>query len=228
MGIVLDVVPNHMAADDANRYWADPSLRERILRPRPGTGGYRRFFDIDELAGVRQEDPEVFEETHELVLATGPRGAGRWAPGRPPGRAGRSRRVPRAAARATASSACGSRRSSIPASGCATGRCAAPSATSSSTTSARCSSIPPAKPALTALWEQVSGDRRAFGEVAHEAKLEQVRGPFAPRRRAARTRARRRSVPGGLDALGHALASLPVYRTYVDPGAAGSTTPIGA
>ena len=30
---------------------------------------------------------------------------------------------------------------------------------------------------LTALWEQVSGDTRSFGEVAHEAKLEQVRGP---------------------------------------------------
>ena len=32
---------------------------------------------------------------------------------------------------------------------------------------------------LTALWEQVSGDARPFGEVALEAKLEQVRGPFA-------------------------------------------------
>ena len=30
---------------------------------------YRRFFDIDDLAGVRQEDPEVFAETHELVLS---------------------------------------------------------------------------------------------------------------------------------------------------------------
>ena len=24
MGIVLDIVPNHMATDDANRYWARP------------------------------------------------------------------------------------------------------------------------------------------------------------------------------------------------------------
>ena len=70
MGIVLDIVPNHMAADDQNRFWADPELRERsssTSSPRPGV--YRRFFDIDELAGVRQEDPEVFEETHALVLA---------------------------------------------------------------------------------------------------------------------------------------------------------------
>ncbi|MBV9414240.1 MAG: hypothetical protein JO363_04600, partial [Solirubrobacterales bacterium] len=34
LGLILDVVPNHMAADDANRYWADPALRAK-------------FFDID-------------------------------------------------------------------------------------------------------------------------------------------------------------------------------------
>src|SRR5262245_7859586 len=30
---------------------------------------YRRFFDVNELVGVRQEDPEVFAATHALVLA---------------------------------------------------------------------------------------------------------------------------------------------------------------
>ena len=30
--------------------------------------GYRRFFDIDVLVGLRQEDPSVFAETHRLVL----------------------------------------------------------------------------------------------------------------------------------------------------------------
>ena len=68
LGIILDVVPNHMAADDANRYWADPSLREKFFDVDPETGLHRRFFDITELAGVRQEDPEVFAATHELVL----------------------------------------------------------------------------------------------------------------------------------------------------------------
>ena len=29
---------------------------------------YRRFFEIDTLAGVRQEDPAVFDRTHELIL----------------------------------------------------------------------------------------------------------------------------------------------------------------
>ncbi|MBV9366182.1 MAG: hypothetical protein JOY89_18240, partial [Solirubrobacterales bacterium] len=62
MGLVLDVVPNHMAADDANHYWADPSLREKFFDVEPSTGVYRRFFDIGDLAGVRQEDPGVFEE----------------------------------------------------------------------------------------------------------------------------------------------------------------------
>ena len=61
MGIVLDIVPNHMAAVDENPFWADPALRERFFDIDPATGCHRRFFDIDDLAGVRQEDPTVFE-----------------------------------------------------------------------------------------------------------------------------------------------------------------------
>ncbi len=98
-----------------------------------------------------------------------------------------------------------------------TGRCAGRSATSSSTTCAHCSSIPNGKPALTALWEQVSGDRRSFAEVAHEAKLEQVRGPFRQDVERLARELGDTELPGGIDALGHALASLTVYRTYVDP-----------
>src|SRR5690348_12695497 len=29
LGIVLDIVPNHMGTGDENRWWADPQLRER-------------------------------------------------------------------------------------------------------------------------------------------------------------------------------------------------------
>ena len=43
--------------------------REKFFDVEPSTGVYRRFFDIGDLAGVRQEDPEVFEETHALVFA---------------------------------------------------------------------------------------------------------------------------------------------------------------
>ena len=57
------------------------------------TGRHRRFFDIDHLAGVRQEDPEVFDETHELALRAGARRARRRAADRPPGRARRPGRA---------------------------------------------------------------------------------------------------------------------------------------
>src|SRR5687768_6905245 len=69
LGIVLDIVPNHMAADDANPYWADPERRRRFFDLDEVTGRHRRFFEIDHLAGVRQEDPEVFAETHKLALS---------------------------------------------------------------------------------------------------------------------------------------------------------------
>src|SRR5581483_4669550 len=35
LGVVLDIVPNHMATDEHNRFWTDPELR-------------RKFFDVDE------------------------------------------------------------------------------------------------------------------------------------------------------------------------------------
>src|SRR5205085_11465154 len=63
LGIVLDVVPNHMAADDANPYWADEERRAQFFDLDPATGRHRRFFDIDHLAGVRQAHREVFAET---------------------------------------------------------------------------------------------------------------------------------------------------------------------
>src|SRR5215212_10315584 len=68
LGLILDIVPNHMATDDANRYWSHPALREKFFDIDPVTGRHRRFFDIDHLAGVRQEDPDVFDETHRLAL----------------------------------------------------------------------------------------------------------------------------------------------------------------
>ena len=69
LGIILDVVPNHMGTGDENRWWADPEERVRVFDVDPETGHYRRFFDIDDLAGVRVEDPEVFELTHRKVLS---------------------------------------------------------------------------------------------------------------------------------------------------------------
>ena len=57
LDVLLDIVPNHMAASDENPFWADEALRERFFDIDPETGRHRRFFSIDELAGVRVGGP---------------------------------------------------------------------------------------------------------------------------------------------------------------------------
>ena len=201
-----------MATDDANRYWADPALRTRFFDIDERTGRHRRFFDVDHLAAVRQEDEHVFAETHKLALRLAREGTvDGLRVDHPDGLADPAGYL-RAAARRRRRSTSGWRRSSTPASRCATGRSRARSATSSSTTSRRCSSIPPGEAPLTDLWVEISGDDRPFGEVAFEAKLEQVRGPFAPE-----AERLRREAPREVGGLERTLASLPVYRTYVEP-----------
>jgi (1->4)-alpha-D-glucan 1-alpha-D-glucosylmutase len=66
--IVLDIVPNHMGVSEENRWWADERERARVFDYDPADGWYRRFFDIDDLAGVRVEDSDVFELVHGKVL----------------------------------------------------------------------------------------------------------------------------------------------------------------
>jgi (1->4)-alpha-D-glucan 1-alpha-D-glucosylmutase len=202
-----------MAADDANRYWADPELRAKFFDIDPVTGRHRRFFDIDDLAGVRQEDPDVFEATHELLLAQVNHGlVDGLRVDHPDGladpagyleqlRAGGADRVwvekileP------------SERLRDWPVSG----------TVGYEFLNDVCGLFvdPAGEPALTRLWEQVSGDRRPFGEVALEAKLEQARGVFSPEvERLARAGGGR----FGFDELARAVASLPVYRTYIDP-----------
>jgi (1->4)-alpha-D-glucan 1-alpha-D-glucosylmutase len=212
MGIVLDVVPNHMATDDGNQFWSDPELREKFFDLDPVTGRWRRFFDIDELAGVRQEDPEVFEATHALVLSLARAGViDGLRIDHPDGLAdpeGYLRRLHYGGAEKVWVEKIldpGESLRDWPVTGTVgyefmNDVCAL--------------FVDPAGEAdLTALWESVSGERRGFGELAHEAKLQQVLGAFAPERdRLARLCP---SVP--VDDLSRALASLPIYRTYVDP-----------
>src|ERR1044072_914176 len=57
IGLILDVVPNHMATDDANRYWADPELRARFFDIDAETGRHRRFFDVDHLPAAAGGGP---------------------------------------------------------------------------------------------------------------------------------------------------------------------------
>src|SRR4051794_36466156 len=67
LGIVLDIVPNHMGTGDENRWWLED--RERVFDVNPRTGFYRRFFDIDDLAAVRVEREDVFDLVHGKVLS---------------------------------------------------------------------------------------------------------------------------------------------------------------
>ncbi len=211
MAIVLDVVPNHMAASDENRFWADPALRERFFDLDPASGRWRRFFDIDDLAAIRQESDEVFEATHELTLSLVSRGlVDGLRVDHPDGLADpagyltrlRSAGVERVWVEKILHPE--ERLRDWPVSG----------TVGYEFLNDVCALFvdPAAEDPLTRLWSSVSGDERPFAEVAHEAKLEQVRGTF----RLEVDRLLR--VEGtGRDTLETALASLPVYRTYVDP-----------
>src|SRR4051794_27561193 len=84
MGLILDVVPNHMAADDANRYWADPELRARYFDIDGATGRHRRFFYIDPLPAARPEEPGGVAETPAPALRPLPEGAAAGPRGAPP------------------------------------------------------------------------------------------------------------------------------------------------
>jgi (1->4)-alpha-D-glucan 1-alpha-D-glucosylmutase len=64
IGLILDIVPNHMGTGEENRWWPDPN----VFDIDDETGFYRRFFDIDDLGAVRQERDDVFELTHRKTL----------------------------------------------------------------------------------------------------------------------------------------------------------------
>ena len=212
MGIVLDLVPNHMAADDRNRYWADAELRRRFFDIDAVTGRHRRFFDVDELAGVRQEDPEVFEETHALVLSlVGDGVIDALRIDHPDGLADPVRYLERL--RQGGAETVWVEKILEPSERLRDWPVAGTVGYEFLNDVCAVFVDPAGEPALTELWQRVSGDRRQFADVAHEAKLEQATGPFRPElERLART-----APDLDADVLARALASLPVYRTYIDP-----------
>jgi (1->4)-alpha-D-glucan 1-alpha-D-glucosylmutase len=208
LGVVLDVVPNHMAASDENRFWTDPELRERFFDLDRRTGRSRRFFDIDDLAGVRVEDPEVFEVTHRLVLGLVAEGlVDGLRIDHPDGLADPAGYLERLRA-------AGARRVWVekildpeerlrdwPVEG---------------TTGYEFLNDVAAlfvDPAGESVLSELAGEGRPFAEVALEAKLEQARTTFQPEVEQLR---RLHDVP----ALEEALSSLPVYRTYIRDGRA--------
>ena len=211
LGLILDIVPNHMATDDANRWWADPGLRSRFFDIDEHTGRWRRFFDIDHLAAVRQEDAEVFEATHRLALSLVREGTvDGLRVDHPDGLAdpaGYLRRLREGGARHVWVEKIldpGEPLRDWPVEG---------TVGYEFLNDVAALFVDPAGEApLTDLWMELAGDDRPFGEVAFEAKLEQVRGPFAPE-----VERLRREAPREVGGLERTLASLPVYRTYVEP-----------
>jgi (1->4)-alpha-D-glucan 1-alpha-D-glucosylmutase len=212
LGLVLDVVPNHMAADDANPFWADPELRSQFFDIDPATGDHRRFFDIDDLAGVRQEDPAVFEQTHELALSLVRDGlVDGLRIDHPDGLADPAGYLARL-------SSAGVDRVWVE-------KILDPSESlrdwpvSGTVGYEFCSDVaalfvdPAGEEPLTRLWQDIAGEETSFGHVAFQAKLEQAEGTFAREVE----RLRRIADAEGLEA---SLASLPVYRTYIADGQA--------
>jgi (1->4)-alpha-D-glucan 1-alpha-D-glucosylmutase len=209
--VVLDIVPNHMAADRANPFWADVELRRRFFDLDSETGRHRRFFTIDDLAGVRVEDPEVFEVTHRKVFELA--GAGLVDGVRvdhPDGLADPRAYLERLRERGLEHVWVekilepGEELRDWPVEG--------------TTGYEFLNDVlglfvdPAAEDAFTGLYREVSGEGRPFAEVAHEAKLALALSDFRPEVERLRELL---DEPG----LEEALASFHVYRTYVEPEA---------
>ena len=208
-GVVLDIVPNHMAADERNPFWADERLRPTVFDVDPETGWHRRFFTIDDLAGVRVEDPEVFELTHRKVLElvrdglvdgvrvdhvdglSNPREYLERLRDHGVGHVWVEKILEH-------------------------GEEFRPWPVEGTTGYEFLNDVlglfvdPAAEQPLTDLYRDVTGESRPFAEVAARAKLEQARADFRPEVERLRSLL---DEPG----LEQALASLDVYRTYVEP-----------
>ncbi len=82
MGLLLDIVPNHMAASPENPWWQDVLDKGQespyasffdtdwlaFDKAKTKHTGHRRFFDIGDLVGIRVEDNSAFEATHSLIF----------------------------------------------------------------------------------------------------------------------------------------------------------------
>jgi (1->4)-alpha-D-glucan 1-alpha-D-glucosylmutase len=197
LGVVLDVVPNHMAAGEENPFW-----------PQVFDVG-RRFFDIDELGGVRVEEPEVFELTHGKVLELVRDGAVQGLRidhvdglADPRGYLERLRAEGVEHVWVEKVLGPGEELRDWPVEG-TTGYEFAGDVTALFVD-------PAGEEPLTRLWEELTGDTRSFDAVAAQAKREQVATTFRPEVE----RLRRLWDGPGLE---EGLASLPVYRAYVEP-----------
>jgi len=214
LGVVLDIVPNHMATSDENPFWRDPLWRAKFFDLNWRTGLHRRFFDVGELAGVRMEDPEVWEVTHAKVVELAQEGLiDGLRIDHPDGLANPRRYLERlreaGVARIWVEKILERRerlRPEWPVEG-TTGYEFLNDVTALFVD-------PAGEEPLTRLYDELTGERRSFAEVAAEAKLEQARTTFDEEvdQLAAK-------LPFETD-VAAALAAVSVYRTYVEPDAA--------
>ncbi len=77
MSLILDFVPNHMAATRENPWWQDVLIQKKqsdfanyfdINWQTEEKFSFRRFFDINELVCLKVENPSVFNAVHQLLL----------------------------------------------------------------------------------------------------------------------------------------------------------------
>ncbi len=209
LGVILDIVPNHMGAAEENPSWPDPE----VFDVDPETGFTRRFFDVDDLAAVRMEKDEVFHLTHDKVLALLGEGVlDGLRVDHPDGLAdpaGYLERLRDAGAdRVWVEKIlhAGEELPDWPVSG---------TVGYEFLNDALGLYVDPAgeRPFLE-LWAELTGDDRTFAAVALEAQMEQATTTFT------REIAWLERLAGGrfaAEELAGALAKLPVYRTYVEP-----------
>jgi (1->4)-alpha-D-glucan 1-alpha-D-glucosylmutase len=200
LGVLLDVVPNHMATGDENPFWPDPRIFD----------AGRRFFDIDALGGVRVEDPEVFELMHGKVLELVRDGlVDGLRIDHPDGLADPHGYLERLASRGVGHVWVekilepGEALRDWPVEG-TTGYEFANDVTALFVD-------PAGEEPLTRLYEELTGVRETFGEIAARAKREQAETTFRPEVE------RLRGLWPDAPPLEEALSSFQVYRTYVEP-----------
>ena len=194
-----------------NPFWRDPLWRAKFFDLDWRTGTHRRFFDVGELAGVRMEDPEVWEVTHAKVRELARAGLVDGVRiDHPDGLANPRRYLERL--REAGIERVWVEKILEP------GERLRPEWPVEGTTGYEFLNDvtglfvdPAAEPSFTALYRELTGERRPFGDVAAVAKLEQARTTFAEE--ASRLAVQLR----GIADVEWALAAFHVYRTYVEP-----------
>jgi (1->4)-alpha-D-glucan 1-alpha-D-glucosylmutase len=211
LGILLDIVPNHMAAVDESPFWRDPALRQMFFDVDLRSGFHRRFFDVGELGGLKQEEWDVFWATHAKVIELVREGVvGGVRVDHPDGLADPGEYFDRLAGAgvdhvwAEKIVEPGEELRSWPIEGTTgyeflnevMGVCVNRDA----------------EAALTELYEDATGDTRRFEDIATLSKLEVAVNIFEPELRRLHQELQIENLP-------LALASFHVYRTYIRPSA---------